>query len=191
MIEIMERAREQILGFLDEHDERLAVRVRVASPSPVAPRYELALVGMEDREPDDEVCDFGRFSVFVEPASVPLLRGVRIDWVESRNEAGFKFHAPARTIPGAEPMEGPLVQRVERAIEEQINPGVATHGGRVELAAVRDGVAYLRLHGGCQGCGMASVTLKEGVRRVLLEAVPEIREVADVTDHAGGANPYF
>ena len=78
-----------------------------------------------------------------------------------------------------------------QVLEEQINPAIAAHGGRAELVAVEDGVAYLRLGGGCQGCGMAAVTLSQGIEVAILDAVPEMTQVVDVTDHASGTNPYF
>jgi Fe/S biogenesis protein NfuA len=76
-------------------------------------------------------------------------------------------------------------------LDEEINPQIAAHGGRADLVAVDDNVAYLRLSGGCQGCGMASVTLSQGIEVAILDAVPEIEKVVDVTDHASGTNPYF
>jgi Fe/S biogenesis protein NfuA len=76
-------------------------------------------------------------------------------------------------------------------LEEEINPAIASHGGRADLVAVEEDVAYLRLSGGCQGCGMAAATLSQGIEVAILEAVPEIKKVADVTDHASGSNPYF
>ena len=78
-----------------------------------------------------------------------------------------------------------------QVLDQQINPAIAMHGGSAELVAVEDETAYLRLGGGCVGCGMASVTLSQGIEVAILEAVPEIDEVVDVTDHASGTNPYF
>ena len=86
---------------------------------------------------------------------------------------------------------GEVPQRVIQVLEEQINPAIASHGGYAELVAVEDSIAYLRLSGGCQGCGMASVTLSQGIEVAILDSVPEITEVVDVTDHAGGTNPYY
>jgi Fe/S biogenesis protein NfuA len=78
-----------------------------------------------------------------------------------------------------------------QVLDAQINPSIASHGGRAELVAVEEGTAYLRLSGGCQGCGMASVTLTQGIEVVIKESIPEIVNVVDVTDHASGTNPYF
>ena len=90
--------------------------------------------------------------------------------------------------PGLETPEGIAILRV---LNEQINPSVAGHGGHISLVDVQDDVAYIRLEGGCQGCGMADVTLKQGVETAILREVPAISSVLDVTDHAGGGNPYF
>ena len=85
----------------------------------------------------------------------------------------------------------PVASRIQQVLEAQINPAIASHGGFAELVAVEDGTAYLRLGGGCQGCGMATVTLSQGIEQALLGTVPEITSVVDVTDHASGENPYY
>ena len=76
-------------------------------------------------------------------------------------------------------------------LEDRLNPAIAAHGGRVDLVAVDDSIAYVRLSGGCQGCGMASVTLKQGVEVMIRQQFPQIESVVDTTDHAGGENPYY
>lgn len=88
-------------------------------------------------------------------------------------------------------LSGDVAQRVVQVLERQINPSIAAHGGRADLVAVEADTAYLRLSGGCAGCGMASVTLNEGIVVALRQSVPEIAQVVDVTDHAAGTNPYY
>jgi Fe/S biogenesis protein NfuA len=88
-------------------------------------------------------------------------------------------------------LDDPVVAKVIEVLAVQINPQIAAHGGFAELVAVENSVAYLRMGGGCQGCGMAAVTLSQGIEVAILDAVPEITEVVDVTDHAGGTNPYY
>jgi Fe-S cluster biogenesis protein NfuA len=82
-------------------------------------------------------------------------------------------------------------RRVQAVLDEHINPGVASHGGFVELLEVQEDNVFLRMGGGCQGCGAADITLKQGVERLIREHVPQVREVLDTTDHASGQNPYF
>src|SRR5205085_6570975 len=93
--------------------------------------------------------------------------------------------------PPAADLTGDVAQRVIQVLDQHINPSIASHGGRAELVAVEDDVAYLRLSGGCQGCGLASVTLSQGIEVAIRDSVPEIGRVVDVTDHASGSNPYF
>ncbi|MFQ5840383.1 MAG: NifU family protein [Nitrospinota bacterium] len=91
----------------------------------------------------------------------------------------------------AEGKELELKEKIEKLFDESINPAVAMHGGYVELLDVKDQTVFVRMAGGCQGCGMADVTLKQGIERLIFEEVPEVTEVLDVTDHATGNNPYY
>ena len=84
-----------------------------------------------------------------------------------------------------------LYEQVAKVFDEQVNPMVARHGGRVELIDVQDAVVMLRMGGGCQGCGMADVTLRQGIEGMLAQLVPAVRGIVDITDHTSGANPYF
>jgi len=91
--------------------------------------------------------------------------------------------------PGAD--DDGLYERVADLFEGQVNPMVARHGGRVELIDVQDAVVMVRMAGGCQGCGMADVTLRQGIEAMLQQHLPEVKGVVDITDHAAGSNPYF
>jgi Fe-S cluster biogenesis protein NfuA len=84
-----------------------------------------------------------------------------------------------------------LYERVNDLFEQQVNPMVARHGGRVELIDVQESIVLLRMSGGCQGCGMASVTLRQGIEGMLNQHLPEVKGIVDITDHASGNNPYF
>jgi Fe-S cluster biogenesis protein NfuA len=104
--------------------------------------------------------------------------------------------APALTTkpapaPGAPVDDDALYERVAKLFDDQVNPMVARHGGHVELIDVQEAVVMLRMGGGCQGCGMADVTLRQGIEGMLAQYIPEVRGIVDITDHASGANPYF
>jgi Fe/S biogenesis protein NfuA len=103
--------------------------------------------------------------------------------------------AVAAAAPRSAGPEGPgddeLYERVADLFEQEVNPMVARHGGFVELIDVQEAVVMLRMGGGCQGCGMASVTLRQGIEGVLAQYIPEVKAVVDITDHGSGANPYF
>ncbi|WP_419934600.1 iron-sulfur cluster assembly accessory protein [Candidatus Palauibacter sp.] len=192
LLTFSEAAHERIRTFMSEDPaEGLAVRVSVQNASPIAPEYEMALIEPLEREEGDESFDASGFEVVVDSRSVALLAGTRIDWVESMQGSGFHFRNPNIQPLGSGPMDGPLVDRVRRVIDEQINPGVASHGGTVRLVDIRDNVVYVTMGGGCQGCGMASVTLTQGIKQMIRDAAPEIVDVQDVTDHASGSNPYY
>ncbi len=192
LIEFTEEAREMILTFIGDEGERdYAVRVSVESPSPLDPRYAISLVEPAETSSDDVRFDGGGFRVVVDPESAEILEGARVEWVETLQETGFKVENPNLKPIGSEPLEGPLAERVQQVIETRINPAVAQHGGQISLVEVREEVAYIQMSGGCQGCGMAQVTLKQGVERMLKEQVPEISRIEDVTNHAAGTDPYF
>ena len=95
------------------------------------------------------------------------------------------------SVEGSAVNDDALYEQVARVFEEQVNPMVARHGGRVELIDVQDAVVMLRMGGGCQGCGMADVTLRQGIEGMLAQLVPAVRGIVDITDHTSGANPYF
>jgi Fe-S cluster biogenesis protein NfuA len=99
--------------------------------------------------------------------------------------------APRAEPTGVGAADDALYERVADLFEQQVNPMVARHGGRVELIDVQDAVVMLRMAGGCQGCGMADVTLRQGIEAMLQQQLPEIKGVVDITDHTAGANPYF
>ena len=126
--------------------------------------------------------------IYVDKESSRWLKDATIDFVDGLEESGFKVDAPNAGIPRP---TGPVAEAVLKVIDEKINPGVASHGGVVSLVAVEDDTAYLRFGGGCQGCGMSSYTLKQGIEKTLFAEVPQIKKVVDVTDHAAGTNPYY
>lgn len=192
MIGFSESAKTRIREFMEEEGEPdLAVRIEVMSSSPLAPEYDMALVGPDELDPDDRTFEADGLRVAVDAESVTLLEGTKVDWIETAQGSGFRFENPNLKPIGSEPLTGPLADRVRQVIDERINPGIAMHGGHVTLVEIRDDVVYLQMSGGCQGCGMAAVTLKQGIERMLRDEVPEISEIVDVTDHSAGANPYY
>ena len=192
MVEFTNLAKDKVLHFMQmQGNESLAVRIQVASPSPLDPRYDITIIEPDEKCPEDLVFDGYGFDVVMEPESAKLLEGARVDWIETLTESGFKVENPNLAHIGSKRLEGPLADRVRQAIDQFVNPGVAQHGGHVTLVEVRDKIVYLQMGGGCQGCGMASVTLSQGIERILQEQVPEIEGIEDVTNHGDGQNPYI
>lgn len=191
-VEFTAVARDTVRRFMQaSEDTSLAVRIRVGSPSPLDPRYEITLIEHDEKCEEDLVFDDHGFEVVIDPESAKLLDGARIDWIEGLVESGFQLENPNLVPIGSKPLEGPLADRVKQVIDQYVNPGVAQHGGHVTLVEVRDDIVYLQMSGGCQGCGMASVTLSQGIEGILREHVPEIVGIEDVTNHAAGDSPYF
>jgi len=149
-------------------------------------RYSLELVEAASRQDEDAVIETDGILFYVDARSVPLLRGATLQYVESLSGGGFRFENPNRPAL----LELPLAGAVQRLLDDEINPGIAAHGGRVTLMDVQGGRVVVEFGGGCQGCGMADVTLREGVTATLQRALPEITEVVDSTDHEAGASPY-
>lgn len=187
MLKFSERAIKEVLSALkaEENKEGLVLRVKVNQGAPLPHRHSMAFIPASEKEPVDEEFDGGGFRVIIDPASKKELEGGSVDFVVSATGPGFKIEPPKTAI--SDP-RGPAIQKL---IDEKINPGVASHGGFVELINVKDNRVYVRLGGGCQGCGMVDVTLKHGIQNMIQEQIPSITEILDVTDHASGTNPYY
>lgn len=191
MLTFTDKAREQVLAFMADEETPVALRVAVQPGSPLAPQYELSLVNESDRQADDTVLDAGGFKVYVDEGSASKLEGATVDWIEGVHGGGFQVENPNVKPIGADAPSGELAQQIAEVIETRVNPALAAHGGGISLLDVRDNVVYVQLSGGCQGCGMARVTLKQGIERMLKEVFPQIVQVVDVTDHSRGVNPYY
>ncbi|MCC7105889.1 MAG: NifU family protein [Chloroflexi bacterium] len=178
-----------------------ALRIAVKGMGMSGPEYGMALVDSSSRTDQDVELNGGGIAVLVDAGSAQYVRGARVDYYDNLLQKGFQIDPPPAEpiLPMAGPAgpggtrewDDPLAQRVQEVIDTMINPGVASHGGFVQLLDVRERTAYVRMGGGCQGCGMASVTLKQGVSKLVKQHVPEIEEIIDSTDHAGGSNPYY
>jgi Fe/S biogenesis protein NfuA len=183
---VMVRARET-------DPDRYALWVEVAGVSGGEYAYDLSLQPLDEAPADAHVTDLGRISIVIPAGSVDLLRGATLDRQGDLASGGLVIHnrTPAIGVPAAADLSGDVARELIRVLEQQINPAIAAHGGSAELVGVEDDTAYLRLGGGCVGCGMVSVTLRQGIEVALREAVPVITRVIDVTDHASGTNPYY
>jgi len=189
MITLTDNAKMQFLQAAEaEGRTGDGLRVIVHDGGTANPGFALNFVDADEVTDKDTVVDAGEIKLYIDPASARWLEGATIDFVDGLQESGFKVDAPNAGIPRP---SGPVAEKVSKVLQEKINPSIASHGGFINLVAVEDGTAYLQFGGGCQGCGMVNVTLKQGVEKVLFEEIPEITKVMDVTDHASGTNPYY
>lgn len=203
ILQVSESALAMVLDIRaeEENAESLALWVEITGAAADAFAYEMYFQAGTDARAGDWSHQQGDLTVVVPAKSIDNLRGALLDVSTNAGEEGTVIVNPNR--PPAPPMASPamaappadltgdLAQRVLLVLDEQVNPSIAAHGGRADLVAVEDGAAYLRLSGGCAGCGMAAVTLSQGIEVALRDSVPEITRVIDVTDHAAGSNPYY
>ena len=161
------------------------LRVRVLAKEGPRFRYEIALEDPQDRADDDLALEADGLTVVVDPLSAADLTGASIDLDSAVMGGGLRIDNPN------EGWQDPVARAVQDVIDRQINPGVGSHGGMVTLVDVKDGTAFVRLGGGCQGCSAVDLTLRKGVETAIRNAVPQISAIVDVTDHEAGANPYY
>lgn len=196
VLAVTAQARQVVLeARAEEGDpERLALWVEVTGVRDGSFTYDIYFQAAADAAPGDAVDEQAELAVVVPEASVDRLRGARLDWSED-GEGGLVIlnpNSPPRAdAPPTGDLSGDLAQRIIAVLDAQVNPSIAAHGGRADLVAVEERTAYLRLSGGCQGCGLARLTLSQGIEVALREEVPELVSIVDVTDHASGTNPYF
>ena len=196
-------ARATVLEVLanEAESDSLALWLEISGETNGAYAYDMYFQALADAGAGDVVQHDDDLPVVVPEASVDRLQGATLDFVtDDSGEGGLVIvnpnTPPAPTLQGLGSgpevdLSDPLAQQVVSVLDEQVNPSIAAHGGRADLVAVEDTSVYLRLSGGCQGCGMAKATLSQGIEVILREAIPEIVDIVDVTDHADGTNPYY
>ncbi len=184
-LDLSEEAARRIRGFRERQGHPEAwVSVTPAGLQGDRLTFTFALVEAGEPKPDELLVQGADDILFVTPRLlVRHVIGARVDADPASGALSLE--------PAYDPLADPLAGGIQRLLDEEINPAVAAHGGYIGLLEVVDGVAYVQMGGGCQGCGLAEVTLSQGVRAAIVERFPEIREVVDTTDHALGSNPYY
>ncbi|MGH9034333.1 MAG: NifU family protein [Acidimicrobiia bacterium] len=204
ILTVTEVARQKVLRVraAEQDPDKLALWLEVSGVANGKYRYDMYFQPVDYAGPTDAVQQHDDLSVVIPNFSIDKVRGSTLDVagdpvdgglvLDNPNSPSPAVAAPGTTVPPPPvDLTGDVPQRVIQVLDSQINPSIAAHGGHAQLVAVEGDTAYLRLSGGCQGCGMASVTLSQGIEVLLKESVPEILRVVDVTDHASGTNPYF
>jgi Fe/S biogenesis protein NfuA len=187
-------ARQQLELVLARQQSPAALRILVKNPGGSSPQYDMAIESADAVRPGDTLVDAGGLRVVVDAQSLSGIDGATVDFRYDPLQPGFLVEPPQPPqihVPDAFDAADPLAAQVQSVIEHHVNPGIASHGGRAELVGVKDDVVYVALGGGCQGCSMASVTLKQGIEQILKQAIPRIKAVVDATDHAHGNNPFY
>ena len=192
MIEITESGQTYLSELLAKQNcDGIGIRVFVLDGGTPKAETCIAFCRPGEQEADDEPVIYSGFTAFLEKKSKPYLEEAVVDFAKDSMGGQLTIRAPNSRMPKIGP-DSSLADRVNYILYNDINPGLAQHGGHISLEQVtEDKVAVLRFGGGCQGCGQADVTLKEGVEKALLTQLPELTAVRDVTDHSNQDNAYF
>lgn len=199
IVEITDNARDKIFALRDgEGLDDLHLGLRITGVGPQGFVYETAFLRGEDVGSTDIVEDHDGLPVAISLDSVDTLRGAVLDLSGDGTGPGLVMRNPNVPSPpldsadlGDLELTGTTEDKIRTLLHERINPAIQSHGGVATLIKVEGSVAHLELGGGCQGCGLAAVTLRQGIERAILDAIPEVEEVVDVTDHAMGTNPFY
>ena len=192
MVTITESAQTYLAGLLAKQEaEDIGVRVFITEPGTPMAETCIAYCRPEEAQEDDIKVAYGQFDGYIDARSEPFLEEAVVDYAEDRMGGQLTIKAPNAKVPKVSD-DSPLEDQINYVLHSQINPSLASHGGMVSLIEiVEDSVAVLQFGGGCQGCGMVDVTLKDGVEKTLLETLPQLTAVRDITDHSVTENAYF
>ena len=191
-ITITEAAHDYLADLLEKQNTTgIGNRVFITQPGTPYAETCIAYCKPGEEKPDDVPVALKRFTAWIDGVSEPFLEDALVDYATDRMGGQLTIKAPNAKVPMVNE-DSPLNERINYYLQTEINPGLASHGGQVTLIDVVDeGVAVLQFGGGCQGCGQADVTLKEGIEKTLLERIPELKGVRDVTDHTNRDNAYY
>jgi Fe/S biogenesis protein NfuA len=197
VLTVTDPARDRILELRAQEDdpETLGLRIEVTGVQGVEYTYDLSFdpLAEADEAAGDVVEAAGELPVIIPGDSIDSLRGATLD-VPTTDQQGLVLRNPNRPDPlsGAHlELTGSIEDKVRQLLDGQINPALAMHGGFAALERVEDDVVFVTMGGGCQGCAVSAMTLREGIARSIKEAIPEVTDVVDTTDHAMGENPYY
>jgi Fe/S biogenesis protein NfuA len=198
LLTVTDTARDKILELRGNEDDpaELGLRIEVTGVRGVEYTYDLTFDPLAEADPaaGDVVEHQGDLPVIIPVDSIDALRGATLDIPSADGQAGLVLRNPNRPDPlsGAHlDLSGTTEEKIRQLLDKQINPALEMHGGFAALDRVEGELAYVTMGGGCQGCAVSAMTLRDGISRSIVEAVPEITEVVDVTDHSMGENPYY
>jgi Fe/S biogenesis protein NfuA len=188
---ITESAQDYLAELLGKQDDVVGVRVFITQPGTPKAETCIAYAREGDTKDDDIIREYPSFKAYFETRSVPFLDEGFIDYAKDRMGGQLTIKAPNARLPRVD-ANSPLEDQINYILYNEVNPSLAAHGGEVSLLEItEEKLAVLKFGGGCQGCGMVDVTLKEGVEKTLLEKVPGLAGVRDSTDHSNTDNAYF
>ena len=191
MINVTASAEDYLSKLIEKKDFECDVRIFVSDPG--TPRAEtcLAFCKPDETEPTDHRLSLDSFTLFMEEKSVPYLEDAEVNYDADNFGGQLTIKAPSSRVPKVGE-NASLEDKVNYVLYSEINPQLASHGGEVHLNEITsENYAVLQFGGGCQGCGMVDVTLKDGIEKTLIEQIPEVKSVKDLTDHSIDDNAYY
>ena len=190
-VKVTESAQEYLFGLLEKQNcEDIGIRMFVSDPGTPKAETCIAYSRPGERIEDDVVVNYEKFNAYYEQRSIPFLEDAVVDYSADKFGGQLTIRAPNSRLPNVTD-DSPVEDRVNYDLYNEINPSLAAHGGVVSLAEIDDGFAILEFGGGCQGCSAVDLTLKQGVEKTLMEKIPELTGVRDVTDHSDTSNAYM
>lgn len=191
-ITITEAAQDYLAGLLEKQNTPgIGIRIFITQPGTQYAETCIAYCKPGEQKPEDTSFGLKDFTAWIDAISEPFLEDAIVDYAQDRMGGQLTIKAPNAKVPMINE-DSPISERINYYLQTEINPGLASHGGMVSLVeVVEDGVAVLRFGGGCQGCGQVDLTLKDGVERTLIERIPDLKGVRDVTDHSNRENAYY
>lgn len=191
-VSITDSAQEYLLGLLEKQNcEGIGIRMFVSSPG--TPQAETCIAYLRPgEEGEDDICfPLNGFNAWFEGKSVPYLEDAKVDYSPDKMGGQLTIRAPNSKMPKISD-DSPVEDKINYVLYNDVNPGLASHGGNVSLVEItEDNYAVLKFGGGCQGCSAVDMTLKQGVEKTLIEKIPELAGVRDMTDHSDTSNAYY
>ncbi len=190
-VDITPSAQEYLSDLLLKQDcEGIAIRLFVSDPGTPKAETCIAYCRPGEEQEDDQLLELPNLKAYLDKRSVPFLEDAKVDYSPDRLGGQLSIRAPNSRMPRVSD-DSPIEDKVNYVLHSEINPGLAAHGGNISLEEMDGDIAVLQFGGGCQGCGMADVTLKDGVERTLLEKIPELKGVRDITDHSDSSQAFY
>ena len=196
ILDVSEAALAKVLQIREGEDdsETLGLRVEITGTNGADFTYDLTFDPISEASADAEVCEVSDLTIIIPAESVENLTGATLDLPSNPMQGGLVIRNPNKPdlLAGHDiELSGPLADKLQQLLDRHINPSLAAHGGYAQLERVEDTVVYISMGGGCQGCAMSAATLREGITAMIGQALPEVTQVIDVTDHEAGENPYY
>ncbi len=188
---VSESAITYLKDLLSSQEEPTNIKIFVSDPGTMNAETCIVYCKVGEEEDEDILMDINEISIYLESESLPFLEDCKVDYHPDKFGGQLTIRAPNAKVPSLK-KDSSIEEKINYYLYSEINPSLASHGGEVSLVEVIDsGKAVLRFGGGCQGCGMVDLTLKNGVEKTLKDNIPELTEIVDSTDHSFKDNAFY